>query len=80
MFPSHVEEKNQIEFLQSQLYINKLNAFISNSLSPDDEDNDDLSPINCKYYEVEDFTKAKFNSSKSFSIFHINIHTISRTY
>ena len=41
-----------------------------------EDDESELSPINCSYYEVEDFTRAKFNSSKSFSILHLNIHTI----
>ena len=48
----------------------------------DDEDNDNDNEIettlNCKYYTIEDFENAKFNSEKTFSIFHLNIHSVER--
>ena len=37
-----------------------------------------ISPLNCNYYDHMEFTDAKFNSSKSFSIFHFNIHSITK--
>ena len=59
-----------------------LNNFINtkiNSLSDDDEGDDDgTPPINCNYYDINEFTKAKFNASKSFSILHINIHSVNK--
>ena len=64
---------------EMQTHINELNKFLNKSiLSPDEDDDEgeDLSPINCNYYNHEEFSKAKFNSSKSFSIFHFNIHSI----
>ena len=43
-----------------------------------DDDSDDTCPINCNYYDIDEFQKAKFYSSKSFSIFHQNIHSIQK--
>ena len=57
-------------------HINDLNNHLSKFSSDDDEDN--ISPINCKYYEPFEFDKANFNSKKSFSIFHLNIHSIQK--
>ena len=41
-----------------------------------DDDDDNEQHINCNYYDINEFTKAKFEFHKSFSIFHINIHSI----
>ena len=68
-----------------QTHINNLNSFLNKTISSpaDDDDGDDaeeradlISPINCNYYDYEDFNKANFDSSKSFSVFHYNIHSI----
>jgi hypothetical protein len=65
-----------------QSHIESLNAFLNKAtLPPDENENDDddeefVSPINCNYYDYEEFNKAKFNSSKSFSVLHLNIHSI----
>ena len=60
----------------------ELNNFINkkvNSLSDDNQDDtDDSPPINCNYYDIDEFSKAKFDSSKSFSILHLNIHSINK--
>ena len=34
--------------------------------------------INCNYYNIDEFTEANFNPSKSFSILHLNIHSIKK--
>ena len=34
--------------------------------------------MNCNYYDIDEFNKAKFNPSKSFSILHLNIHSIKK--
>ena len=49
----------------------------------DDDDNvnpdgDLVSPINCNYYDYEEFSNSKFDSSKSFSVLHLNIHSIQK--
>ena len=63
-----------------QSHIDNINAFLTKaSLPPDESDDDDeenVSPINCNYYTYEEFSKAKFDSSTSFSILHLNIHSI----
>ena len=33
-------------------------------------------PINCSYYNCEEFISANFNSNQNFSILHLNIHSI----
>ena len=43
----------------------------------DQEDDDDIDTyIDCKYYGIEDFQKLKLKPEKSFSIFHLNIHSV----
>ena len=72
-------EKSDLKIIESQDYIKKLNNYLSQTfLSPEEESEDNISPINCNYYSPEEFTKCKFNESKSFSIVHLNIHSITR--
>ena len=61
----------------------KRQSIINYQFSPtsDDKDNgEDTHPINCNYYNIDEFTKAEFNSSKSFSVLHLNIHSIKKIY
>ena len=51
------------------------NAF--DVVQEDNEDNNDLT-IDCNYYSLDEFTSAKFNSSKTFSIIQLNIHSIEK--
>ena len=46
--------------------------------SEDDEDEDVEINMNCKFYGTEDFLQAKFKEDKTFSVFHLNIHSIER--
>ena len=63
-------ETSNIEFnsLSQEKYFNKLNTYVNdkfNSIQNDDNENDDEEPsINCQYYDIDDFTKAKFNPPK----------------
>ena len=61
---------------EQQLF-NKLNNAINSNafgiIEEDNEDNNDLT-IDCNYYSLNEFILAKFNSSKTFSIIHLNIH------
>ena len=62
-------------------HLKNLNSFLNKTaLTPDDDEDggENLSPLNCNYYDHEEFLKAKFNSSKSFSILHLNIHSIQK--
>ena len=66
---------------EMDIHINKINSFLNNSFHlPEDEnyDGDNISPINCNYFEPEEFCNAKFDSSKTFSILHLNIHSIQK--
>ena len=62
----------------------KLNTYINdqiNSLQNDNEANDesDVDPsIDCQYYNFDDFLKAKFQPKTSFSILHLNIHSVQK--
>ena len=75
-----LEQESNIQFqptpVQQSLF-DKLNSTINNishDISENVNEND--SPLDCNYYNLEEFTKAKFDSSKSFSILHLNIHLI----
>ena len=61
-----------------QKLFNKLNNIINqNSINQDENAEDkDQPPIDCKYYNLNEFSDAKFNASKSFSMLHLNIHSI----
>ena len=64
-----------------QQLFNKLNyAINNNAFGQTEEDNDDTNEasIDCKYYSSNEFVSAKFDSSKSFSILHLNIHSIEK--
>ena len=61
----------------------KLNSAINNNafdLDTEIEDDDDevIPTIDCQYYNVDDFSSAKFNPTKTFFILHYNIHSIER--
>ena len=36
----------------------------------------EMDPVNCKYYDIEKFKKAKFSEVKHHSILHLNIHSL----
>ena len=58
---------------------NKLNSLIAQSnIDINDSDSEFDQPISCSYYSCDDFIKASFQSSKNFSILHLNIHSIQR--
>ena len=63
-----------------QIMFDKLNNRITqNSFCTDSEDedtDDEGKSTNCYYYSTEEFQKAKFNTSTSFAIFHLNIHSV----
>ena len=73
--------KNGYTLNATSLMIRAINTTFDLNVN-DDEDNDNDNEIettlNCKYYTIEDFENAKFNSEKTFSIFHLNIHSVER--
>lgn len=74
-----LNRENEIQFTPTpaqQVLFDRLNSSI-NQISYDlNEDDDATAPLDCKYYNLEEFINAKFSPSKSFSIFHLNIHSI----
>ena len=64
---------------KEQLNIIKKFKSVLNKNSPESDDDGDVSHIpDCNYYSTEEFSNAKFNKNKSFSILHLNIHSIQR--
>ena len=52
---------------------------LQNSDSAENEADDDiLTNIDCQYYNTKEFSACKFKRAKSFSILHLNIHSITR--
>ena len=62
-----------------KILFDQLNEAIQKSIieiNNSDEHNDTDAPtIDCKYYSVDEFRNQKFNPKKTFSIFHMNIHS-----
>ena len=50
--------------------------FKIHTVESEDNIDDNEQAINCYYYNTDEFKKAKFKSSQSFSILHLNIHSI----
>ena len=70
LLPSQNKKNSELnEFMQQKFHMMSSNI---------DNDCDDTPPINCNYYDTNKFRKAKFDLSKSFSIFHLNIHSIQK--
>ena len=66
---------------EMESHISNINSFLNKSFHPPEDENydgDDISPINCNYFEPNEFCNAKFDSSKTFSILHLNIHSIQK--
>ena len=51
------------------------NALIGNDAGDLDTDDNDHT-LDCKYYSIDEFHSSKFNSNKSFSVLHMNIHSV----
>ena len=74
--PVQILDKTSLKYVPASAHLSKYNEHISNAqLDIREDDENDSPPITCNYFDPIDFTKAKFNSSKTFSILHINIHS-----
>ena len=74
------EEHDQLNFLSSaqNAHLNTINEALQGSTS-DNEDDFITSPnLNCHYFSPEEFIKLKTDTGKTFSIFHLNIHSIQK--
>ena len=77
-FPDEINV-NEIYLSDSQKeIINKINEAIINGINGSNEeidDENDIPPIDCKYYTTNQFNAQNFESQKHFSILHLNIHS-----
>ena len=56
---------------------NKINEALAKGIDFDDDDSSpNIDMIDCKYYTIDSFNNQKFNDDSSFSIFHLNIHSV----
>ena len=74
--PPSAQLQKHLENLAHYLQTNSSSPTVTNVDTNDESET--ISPVNFKYYSYDDFNKANFNSSKSFSILHFNIHSIQK--
>ena len=67
-----------IQFLteDQHTYLSNINKVMNRTTGDIIDENEDTPVLNCNNYDIDELREAKFNSSKSFSIFHMNIHSI----
>ena len=72
------EDNNKIQFFsqQQKKYLKNINDVLQRTTCETSDSDNNATNVNCNYYDVDEFTKAKFESNNSFSIFHMNIHSI----
>ena len=56
--------------------IEEINKAIDRGFDINEDGDNEISPINCKYYTINEINDQKFNSIKQFSIMHLNIHSL----
>ena len=78
-FPEEINV-NEIYLNDSQIEtINKINKAISNGFTCNKDDTDsenDVPIVDCKYYTTDELNIQNFNSTKHFSVLHLNIHSV----
>ena len=66
-------------FENNELY-KKFNDFFTSqsigSFETDDDDEFSSNPINCKYFNIDDFCSSKLVSNNSLSVFHMNVSSL----
>ena len=77
-FPKHNIKFTNFTLSQQEMF-NKLNQGINeyNTRVINEENESDYNqPVTCNYNSIKEFTECKFNTRKTFSIMHLNIHSI----
>ena len=63
-----------------KILFEQLNIAIKSSMieieSNSDHDSIEAPTLDCRYYNIDEFRKEKFKQEKTFSVFHMNIHSI----
>ena len=75
------DDKNDIDFLSSSQHarLKTINEVLHRPLDDVDNDEDSIhQTLNCNYYSPDEFVKSNFAGSKTFSVFHLNIHSINK--
>ena len=74
------EETDQLKFLTSSenAHLQNINVILQRTSSENEDDYLDPPNLNCHYYSTEEFIKLKTVPSKTFSIFHLNIHSMQK--
>ena len=62
--------------VDQQKFLKNINDTLNRTTGDEIDDDDNDQQINCNYYDINEFSKAKIDFQKSFSIFHLNIHSI----
>ena len=78
------EEVNVDEIFLNTTQLNmtkKINKAIDNGFDLNEDESDldtgnEIHPIDCRYYTIDQFNEKTSNSTKHFSILHLNIHSI----
>ena len=75
---NYPDEVNVDEIFLNTTQANKAidNGFDFNGDKTDLDTENEIHPIDCKYYTLEEFNEKHFNSAKHFSILHLNIHSL----
>ena len=64
-------------FINNKLFTKFHDFFVSQTLSNSEEDDISSNPINCKYYNIDEFCSSSFDNKDSFSVFHLNVASLS---
>ena len=77
-FPGDINVQFQPNPTEQRLFAKINNAIngISLDVNNDEDDDCDGTSFDCKYYSIPEFESKKFKSEKTFSILHLNIHSI----
>ena len=59
-------------------YLNKISDVLHRTSIENEDEITNSQKINCNYYSPKDFTDLKINNNKSFSFYHLNIHSIQK--
>ena len=68
--------KNTQSIPTQQLMFDGINNWVNELNLTDDDENFDNNNINCNYININEFKDLKRNSNESFSILHLNIHSL----
>ena len=74
------DENSEIDFFSAsqKAHLKSINEVLQRTEVDDYDDELSLPSLNCNYYSPEEFLKSNFDDSKTFSVIHLNIHSIQK--